>query len=53
MALPTMSIPILIAKADTNVPRKKTTFAVTIIGLRPNMSEILAHTGVELAAPRR
>jgi hypothetical protein len=43
----------LLARAATNDPTKKTTFADMRIGLRPNMSENLAQIGVELAAPSR
>ena len=43
----------LYAKAATNEPTKKTTFATRRIGFRPKMSENFAQRGVELAAPKR
>jgi hypothetical protein len=52
-ALAAMSIPTLYDRAATKVPAKKTILATKRIGLRPKISENLAHTAVELAAPNR
>jgi hypothetical protein len=43
----------LIESAQTKHPTKNSTLATIKIGFLPNMSENLAHMGVELAAPRR
>jgi hypothetical protein len=43
----------LLERAATKDPTKKTTFAAMRIGFRPNISENLAQIGVELAAPSR
>lgn len=46
-ARPTISIPVLTATAASSEPTQKTTLASSKIGLRPQMSEILPHSGVE------
>jgi hypothetical protein len=48
-----MSIPMFTLNAAIKLPARNTTLASINIGLRPKMSEILPHIGVDAAAPSR
>jgi hypothetical protein len=53
MDRPVINMPMLIDKPAINDPVKKTKFATSRMGLRPNMSEILPQTGVDAVVASR
>ena len=48
-----MSIPMLTLVPASKLPMRKTRLAIMSTGLRPKMSEILPHIGVDEAAPSK
>lgn len=52
-ALAAISIPMLVDRAATSEPMQKTALAISRMGLRPQMSDILPHIGVEAEFPSR